>query len=62
MYTRRVLPAATTVVFVMLAAILIVAFGPIMGLAMWLLCLAVALAALRRLRRHVWDDQSRPNQ
>lgn len=56
-----VIEAVTTVGFVMLAAILIVALGPLIGLLAWLLCLGVVLFLARRLRRFVWDDQSRPN-
>jgi hypothetical protein len=56
-----VLGAVSTVVIVMLAAILIVAIGPILGLTAWLLCLAVILSTARRLRQHVWGHQ-RPNQ
>lgn len=51
----------TLVVFVMLAAMLIVALGPILGVTAWLACLAIFLSVIKRLRRHVWD-QSRPNQ
>lgn len=57
-----VIEAITTVVLVMLAAILIVALGPLVGLVAWLLCLGVVLSFAKRLRRVVWDDQSRPNQ
>ena len=54
------LSASVTVGFIMLAAILISAVGPIVGLATWLLCLAVVLGIARRIRRHVWG-QSFPN-
>jgi hypothetical protein len=52
----------TTVGLVMLAAILIVAVGPVMGLLAWLLCLGVVLSLAKRLRRHVWGHQSRSSQ
>lgn len=48
--------AITLVAFVMLAAILVVALGPIPGVVAWLLCLAVVRAALLRLRKHVWGQ------
>jgi hypothetical protein len=57
---RLVVEATVTVIFVMLAAILIVAVGPVVGLAVWLLCLGVVLSVARRLRRYVWG-QSFPN-
>lgn len=47
--------AVTLVAFVMLAAVLIVAAGPVVGLTAWLLCLAIFRAVLKRLRRHVWS-------
>lgn len=53
--------AVTLITFVMLAAVLIVAIGPIPGLVAWLFVLALFRFALRRLRDHVWG-QSRPNQ
>ena len=46
----------------MLAAIFIVALGPVLGLTAWLLCLGIVLSSAKRLRRYVWDHQSRPNQ
>lgn len=47
--------AVTLVAFVMLAAVLIVALGPLLGVGAWLVCLGIFRFALRRLRRHVWD-------
>lgn len=61
-YNAFVVGALTTVVLIMLVAILIVALGPIAGVAVWLLCLSVVLSLAKRLRRHVWGHQSRPNQ
>ena len=40
----------------MLAAVLIVALGPIVGLLAWLLCMGVVLFVAKRLRRYVWGD------
>jgi hypothetical protein len=57
-----VIEAVTTVGLVMLAAVLIVAIGPVLGLTAWLLCLGVVLSLAKRLRRVVWGHQSRPNQ
>lgn len=48
---RAVIEALTTVVLVMLAAVLIVALGPLVGLAAWLVCLAIVLSVAKRLRR-----------
>jgi uncharacterized membrane protein len=57
----QMIGAVTLVAFVMLAAVLIVAVGPVVGLAAWLLCLAIFRFTLKRLRRRVWG-QSRFNQ
>jgi len=53
--------AITLVAFVMLAAVLVVALGPIPGVVAWLVCLGVFRAVLRRLRRHVWGQSFPPN-
>lgn len=50
------LGATALVAFVMLAAILIVAIGPVYGLMAWLFCLGITHYVLRRVRRHVWSD------
>jgi hypothetical protein len=55
------LGAITLVAFVMLAAMLISAIGPVFGVVAWLCCLGLFQFVLRRLRRHVWGH-SRLNQ
>lgn len=55
-YAYQMIGATTLVTFVMLAAMLIVAIGPVLGLMAWLLCLGLFLSLARRLRVHVWGQ------
>lgn len=53
------LQACVMAAFIMLAAVLIVAIGPVLGLVAWLLVYGSFLASARALRRYVWDNAIR---